>query len=112
MSSHLESELGFLSRDTKFDVIKPYSLRFTPPDDFPRHNLSIAKVKVTIHDARLLKPTIEDNGFTITSFPTEMGYIDFNEHTKIEGVYAQELEGHLKTIFEAPHVRIIDYAVR
>jgi hypothetical protein len=112
MSHDLESELGFLTRDTKFDTVKPYSLRFAPPDESPRHNINTEKLKVTIHDARPLKPTIEDNGFTLTCFPTDMMYMDFTEHAKIEGVYVRELQAHLKSLFGAQHVRIIDYVVR
>ena len=112
MSHDIESQLGFLARDITYDTVKPYSLRFTPPDSSPRHNLHIEEKKVTIHDARLIRPTIQENGFTFTSFPTEMRYIDFNEHGKIENVYASELETHLKSLFQARHVRVIDYVVR
>ena len=112
MSFSVESELGFLARDITYETVKPYSLRFTPPDSSPRNNLYIEKKKVTIHDARPLHPTIEENGFSFTSFPTKMSYTDFNEHAKIESVYAPELQTHLKSLFQASHVRVIDYVVR
>ncbi|KAK1240219.1 hypothetical protein MKX08_007661 [Trichoderma sp. CBMAI-0020] len=66
----------------------------------------------TIHDARPLNPTIEENGFTLTSFPTEMSYQDYADREKISTIYAPELEKHLRDLFQAPHVKVIDYAVR
>lgn len=37
---------------------------------------------------------------------------DFEVHAKIEDIYAVELEAHLRDLFQAQHVRVIDYAVR
>ncbi|KAK0716281.1 hypothetical protein B0H67DRAFT_554616 [Lasiosphaeris hirsuta] len=87
----VQSTLVFLARDGMYDTIKPYSLRFEPPDDSPRHNIRTEKPAV-IHDARPSKPTPD-------------------EHGKIEGVYARELQAHLKELLEARHVRVIDYVV-
>lgn len=112
MTHDINSKLAFLARDPTYDSIKPYSLRFTPPDDSKRHNLIIEQRSLSIHDARQLKPTIEQHGFTLTSVPTRMTYSDFESISKIESVYAVELEAHLKNFFQAPHVKIIDYAVR
>ena len=111
MCHALEGELGFLARDNIYDTIKPYSLRFEPPDASPRHNLHIEKHRVNINDARLIYPTIERNGFTLTSVPTTMSYKDFNDHSKIQDVYAPELQNHLKNMLQARHVRVIDYVV-
>lgn len=112
MPYDVESELGFLARDALYDTVKPYSLRFTPPDGSPRHNLQSELTKVTIRDARPLNPTIEKHGFTLTRVPTKMRNDDFREHDKIERVYAPELQAHLKSLFQARHVRVIDYVVR
>lgn len=111
MAHTLESELGFLCRHDIYDTEKPYSCRFEP-DDFPRHNLHTETKKVAIYDARQLNPTVEENGFELTYIPTKMCCDDFYSHDKIESVYALELQAHLKTLFQARHVRVIDYAVR
>jgi len=108
----LQSELGFLKRSERYDAIKPYSLRFTPPDGSPRHNLDTVKTQVVIHDARSLNPTLAVNGFAMTHVPTEMKYSDFMNDDAIAKVYAAELQSHLKKLFDARHVRVIDYAVR
>lgn len=111
MAHTVECELGFLSRHTIYDTEKPYSCRFNP-EDFPRHNLHTETKKVVICDARQLGPTVEENGFALTCIPTKMHRDDFYDHEKIESVYAPELQAHLKTLFQARHVRVIDYAVR
>jgi hypothetical protein len=108
----LQSKLGFLARDDMYNTVKPYSLRFEPSDGSRRHNLQTEEKPVTIHDARLLNPSLGENGFMLTSIPTEMGYADFRDHGKIERVYAPELQAHLKKLFGARHVRVIDYVVR
>ncbi|KAI1425308.1 hypothetical protein F5Y12DRAFT_796024 [Xylaria sp. FL1777] len=112
MCDAVNSQLGFLARDAIYDTIKPYSLRFTPPDSSPRHNLKISMVPVRILDARPLNPTLEKHGFTLTRIPTSLVCSDFSDHTKIESIYATELQTHLKRIFHARHVRVVDYAVR
>jgi hypothetical protein len=111
MSHDCKSELGFLARDPIYNTVKPYSLRFDPPDSSPRNNLTVEKTEVIIHDARTLDPTIEENGFTLVSIPTEMTCKDFDQRAMIERVYAKELEACLKGLFDARHVRVIDYAV-
>ncbi|KAK3328634.1 hypothetical protein B0T19DRAFT_385213 [Cercophora scortea] len=108
----ITSELGFLARHAMYKTVKPYSLRFTPPESLPRQNLEIEKKEVTIHDARSLNPTLDVHGFTLTRIPTRMRYEDFRDHDKIETVYANELQSHLKNLLQAPHVRVIDYVVR
>lgn len=111
MSRDIRSELGFLKKDVFYDTVKPYSCRYTPPDGTPRHNLMVEMMDVTIHDARPLNPTLEGNGFTLSSFPTEMIYRDYADGEKVSTIYAPELEKHLRDLFQAPHVKVIDYAV-
>lgn len=111
MSRSVKSQLGFLKRDKLYETVRPYSCRYTPHDGTPRHNLTVEMVDVNIHDARPLNPTIEENGFTLTSFPTEMAYQDYADGEKISSVYVPELERHLRALFQAPHVKVIDYAV-
>ncbi|UPK95003.1 hypothetical protein LCI18_005938 [Fusarium solani-melongenae] len=108
----IKGSMNFLAREPLYDTIKPYSLRFDPPDSTPRHNLVLEPKEITIRNARLLNPTIEQHGFTLTSFPTKMDRHDFEDLAKIEMVYAAELEAHLKNLFQAQHVRVIDYAIR
>ncbi|KAK5995287.1 hypothetical protein PT974_03688 [Cladobotryum mycophilum] len=112
MSRDIRSELGFLNRDELYEAIKPYSLRFTPQDGSPRHNLMVEMRDVAIYDARSLHPSMEKNGFALTSFPTKMAYKDFDDEDKISAIYALELKEHLQTLFRARHVKVIDYAVR
>lgn len=112
MSRDIRSELGFLKKDVFYDTVKPYSCRYTPPDGTPRHNLMVEMMDVTIHDARPLNPTLEGNGFTLSSFPTEMTYRDYADGEKVSTIYAPELEKHLRNLFQVPHVKVIDYAVR
>ncbi|KAF4992470.1 hypothetical protein FGRMN_7141 [Fusarium graminum] len=98
--------------DHIYDEVKPYSLRYQPLDDFPRHNLQIEKRRVTIKDARSISPTLDENGFMLTSFPSDMNYEDFYSQERIESTYARELEKHMKAYFGANRVKVIDYNVR
>lgn len=112
MSQAVQSTLGFLSRDAMYSTIKPYSLRFEPPDESPRHNLRTEERPVTIHDARPEKPTLDEHGFSLTTVPTKMSYTDYGDDEKIQGIYARKLQAHLKDLLAARHVRVIDYVVR
>ncbi|KAL6691220.1 hypothetical protein J3F84DRAFT_397749 [Trichoderma pleuroticola] len=112
MARDVKSNLGFLKRDDLYNAVKPYSCRFAPTDGLPRHNLIIETRDVVIHDARPLNPSIQENGFTLASFPTDMSYEDFTNHDKISKIYAPELEDHLKQLLQARHVKVFDYAVR
>lgn len=111
MSCDIESELDFLVRAPTYDTVKPYACRFIPPESFPSHNLEIEKKGVTIRDARLLNPSLDEHGFTLTSYPTKMRYSDYSALNKIERVYAPELQAHLKDLLQAQHVKIIDSLV-
>lgn len=111
MAHDIESELCFLGRDPVYETEKPYCLRFDPLDDIPRHNLKIDSRSVPIADARALNATVERNGFTLTTIPTKMAYGDFENPKAIETTYALEVQNYLKTMFGAPHARIIDYNV-
>lgn len=111
MAHDIESELCFLGRDPLYETEKPYSLRFDPLDDIPRHNLKIDSRRVTIADARALNATAERNGFTLATIPTKMKYGDFENPKAIETTYALEVQNYLKTMFGARYARIIDYNV-
>lgn len=111
MSRDIRSQLGFLKKDVLYETARPYSCRYTPHDGTRRDNLTVEMMDVTIHDARPLNLTIEENGFTLASFPTEMTYQDYADGEKISNIYAPELEKHLRHLFQAPHVKVIDYAV-
>ncbi|UKZ96367.1 uncharacterized protein TrAFT101_011163 [Trichoderma asperellum] len=111
MSRNVKSQLGFLKRDKLYETVRPYSCRYTPHDGTPRHNLTVEMVDVTVHDARPLNPTIEENGFTLASFPTEMAYQDYADGERISSIYVPELEKHIRALLQAPHVKVIDYAV-
>ncbi|KAG8667967.1 hypothetical protein FPOAC1_012809 [Fusarium poae] len=112
MARTVNGELTFLQRHDMYDTVKPYSLRYDPPDDIPRHNLQTEKKEVQIHDARGINPSLEVNGFMLTSVSTTMKYDDFRDEKLIETVYAKELEGHIKNLFGASVVKVIDYNVR
>lgn len=108
----VHTEVGFLSRSPTYQTVKPYSLRYDPNDDSPRDNVEIEMRKITVRDARKFKPTIDGNGFTLTSIPSCMQYQDFENPLRIERTYVAEIQSHLKSIFNACHARVIDYAVR
>ncbi|KAL4787534.1 hypothetical protein BJX76DRAFT_354023 [Aspergillus varians] len=112
MSNDIQGEIGFLARDPVYETVKPYNLRFAPPDDLPRNNLQREKRRVTIKDARDMDVSIDVNGFCLVRLSTSMTYSDFNHPSQIEGTYARKLAANLEPIFNTRHVRVMDYLVR
>lgn len=108
----VHTEVGFLTRDPTYQTVKPYSLRYEPNDGPPRDNVELEMQKITVRDARKFKPTIDENGLTLTSIPSHMQYQDFENPLHTERTYVTAIQSHLKYIIEAFHARVIDYAVR
>lgn len=57
---HTPSHTHFLKRDALYEEEKPYSLRYTPPDGFPRSNITLERHEIAVHDIR---PVIHERTF-------------------------------------------------
>ncbi|KAF2502334.1 hypothetical protein BU16DRAFT_612011 [Lophium mytilinum] len=109
-----QTSIYFLKRNDLYHDEKPYSLRFTPPNDFPRSNIVLEKHDVTIRDIRprLKDLSFEKNGFTIMSLESKMSYDDYDDEEKLINVYLREVADSLCAFLGAVHVQIFEHTVR
>ena len=66
MVDTLHSSTHLLKRGALYDTEKPYSLRFTPPEGFPRANINPERHDIDFHDIRQNKQNLDfrRDGFT------------------------------------------------
>jgi hypothetical protein len=108
-----KTQIYFLKRNKLYNEEKPYSLRFTPPEGFPRSNITLEKHDVTIRDVRpdIDDLTFEKNGFTIMNLESQMSYDDYDEEEKLIEVYLREVADSLCAFLGAVHVQIFEHTV-
>ncbi len=104
-------QLGFLSRLELYQTVKPYGLRYPPPDDLPQTNIVGCKYAVQVIDGRLRDIAFSDCGFCLCPFSTAMAYEAFSDPMKIKDIYCAEIVTAVKERLGASHVRVIDYSV-
>lgn len=109
----IQSHTHFLARDPLYDTEKPYSLRFTAPEGFPRANIRLERHGITVRDIRAgTKPTLTKDGCTLLDdFTTQMNYSDYDDEDKIKEIYLRDVANHLKALFSAQHVQIFEHTV-
>lgn len=113
MASVVETNTHFLKRDSLYADVKPYSLRFTPPGDFPRANILLERHNIEVHDVRNEKSlNFTKDGATILPFHTRMSYDDYDEETIVKDVLLKEVSNLLKDFLGAQHVQIFEHTVR
>ena len=114
MVDTVHSNTHFLRRGALYDTEKPYSLRFTPPDGFPRANINLEKQDITIHDIRRKKSTFnfQRDGFAILNFESKMTYEDYDSEEIVKEVLLKEIANALKALLGAQHVQIFEHTVR
>ncbi|KAI1669668.1 hypothetical protein L13192_07127 [Pyrenophora tritici-repentis] len=112
MANAVDSHISFVARDPSLDTVKPYSFRCSPPDGLSRENFDTGKQPLQIRDARCFAPDIAVNGFCLADIPTAVPYEQFFQTATIESTYVKELQAGLREVFQARHVRVVDYQVR
>ncbi|KAK5107687.1 hypothetical protein LTR62_000922 [Meristemomyces frigidus] len=114
MPANVESYTHFLRRDSLYDEVKPYSLRYTAPDGFPRANILLDRHNISIRDVRTQKQhlSLEENGCFIWDFTTSLGYSKFDDESAIKGVYLPEVSRALCQLLGAAKVQIFEHTVR
>ena len=113
VSADVQTQVYFLKQDPKYDDEKPYSLRYTPPDGFPRANVLLECHDVMVEDIRPIRDSlsIETNGFAIMNYNTAMCYDDFDDEDKVKTIYLRELSEALRTYLKATRVQIFEHTV-
>lgn len=93
-------------------MVKPYGLRYPPPNDLAQTNIVGSKHPVEVANARLCSMDLDDCGFTLTPFSTAMAYEDYEDVSKIKSTYCQEIAAFIKDTLGIKHARVLDFSVR
>ena len=109
----IESYTHFLKRDPLYNIEKPYTLRYTAPNGFPRANIKLDRHNLSVRDIRPQKDelSLDRNGCFVWSFQTRMTYNDFDDKTKILDVYLSEVADRLRTELGAEKVQVFEHTV-
>ena len=110
----LRSNTHFLKRGSLYDTEKPYSLRFIPPDGFPRANINLERHDIDLHDVRKDKSQLRfgSDGYEILDFNSAMAYRDYDDDEIVKDVLLKEIANLLKSFLGAQHVQIFEHTVR
>jgi len=103
----------FLSQNDLHKTEKPYALRFSPPEGFPRQSTKLEEHKIKVQDVRKLGPlSFAKEGCTVLNFQSVMKYDDFDDEEKVKRVYLREVANNLKDFFGASKVQIFEHRIR
>jgi hypothetical protein len=111
----IETSMHFLQRSDLYSTVKPYSLRFEPPEGFERSNIKLERREdLKIEDARpvIHNFSLDKQGFKIVNMDSKMTYEDFEDDAKIVDIYLSEIVDTLQKLFGASHVQIFEHTVR
>ena len=113
MPGCVQSYTHFLQRDSLYNEEKPYSLRYTAPDGFPRANIKLDRHNILVEDCRARKHdlSIEKTGCFIWNFETRMSYDDFDDTNKIKSIYLTDVAEGLCGMLGASKVQIFEHTV-
>lgn len=109
----VHSHMHFLKEAQLYEQVKPYSLRFPPPDGLLQSNVQRERHDIEFHDIRHAGSfTLDSNGFEVIAAPSQMSYQDFDDKRQISKVYLPEMCGYLKKMLQASHILALDFSVR
>ncbi|KAF2737094.1 putative CmcJ-like methyltransferase [Polyplosphaeria fusca] len=115
MATMVRTSMHFLSKNDLYSTTKPYSLRFEPPEGFPRSNITLERHEdLQIEDARPIidEFSLEKQGFRIINLESKMAYEDFEDDARIVEIYLSEVANALQELLGASHVQIFEHTVR
>lgn len=102
----------FLSHDEKYEVEKPYTLRYSTGDGFPQTNIGRTEYSIKFHDMRMEADLIYSRcGFRVANLQSQMQYEDYDDVKKIESIHQPEVAECVKQAMKASSAEILDYVV-
>ena len=108
----VHSTTHYLARDKLYDTEKPFSLRFTAPEDFPRSNIKLEKHDIEVRDLRKSEMmSFEKHGCTVVNLRSMMTHSDFDNDELVKEIYLKEVANYLKDFLDAQHVQIFEHTV-
>lgn len=117
MLQHVDNtSMYLLDRDSLWDTLKPYELKFDPPPGFPKSNAVPRKNKgIAVEDIRGREAefSIEKNGFAIMNLDAHVTVQDFVrcDGEELAKQYFKPLAETLKSFLRADRIQIIDFKV-
>jgi len=113
MARVVQSNAYFLKRDELYEVEKPYSLRFAPPEGVPGANIKLENHNIDIYDVRGSRAlSFAKDGFAIFDFDSKMKYEDFDDDEAVREIFLLEVANMLKSHLGAQHVQIFEHTIR
>lgn len=112
--STVHGAIHFLTRDDLYKEEKPYTIRYSTPDDVPRSNSNHEEVHgIPIEDIRGREAefSLSKHGFTVTRLDSGMDYADFADPDKVLNVYLQSVARKLREVLNAAHVQVYEHTV-
>ena len=110
----VKTSMYFLQPQQLYATEKPYSLRFMPPEGFPRSNIALEKQEdVEIRDIRTKvdELSFSKHGFKIMPVHSTMTYDDYDDEEMIVGTYLREIADLLRDELGAKHCHIFEHTV-
>ncbi|EPE07649.1 hypothetical protein F503_00371 [Ophiostoma piceae UAMH 11346] len=118
----VQGRMHFLTRDPKYELEKPYTLRYTPAPEsgIPQTNIERVEHPVVFHDLRGRTDLHYDEcGFGVVQLGSRsqtdeapFPYEDYEHAERIEGVHAPHVLEAVRQALGAASAELVDYVVR
>ncbi|KAM7183024.1 hypothetical protein V8F33_013852 [Rhypophila sp. PSN 637] len=106
------ANLGFLSRLSLYETVKPYGMRYQQDKEFAQTNIKGEKVPTVVRNSFGVEDFDFERGFGLIPCPSQMSYSDFEHLDKVKSIYAKEVGDAVKSCLKARHVYVMDFSVR
>lgn len=92
---------------------KPYSLRYEPPEDFPRTNFASEARDLSVEDIRGRESALalHQQGFALLNIQPSMSYEDFDDKDKVQSIYFKQVADGVRKLLNASRVQIFEHVV-
>lgn len=107
----LESTIHFLKRDPLYDTVKVFENRMEDLKNVPKTNATLDRKDVMIEDFRGKESSLDTNGFVYMNLDSGMSAEDFDETSKILGMYLPQLSEAVRKLLGADRIQIYDFTV-
>jgi hypothetical protein len=110
----VRGSIHFLLRHDLYKEEKPYTIRYTVPEDVPRSNSKHKEYHdIPIEDIRdrISEFSLAENGFMIAKLESAMAYADFAREDRIVDCYLAEVARTLRKTLNARHVQVYEHTV-
>lgn len=115
MIENVDASMYVLQRDSLFDTVKPYHLKFEPPEGFPRENtVMIKRDGIPVQDIRGIEHefSVSRNGFGLMNLDLPFDVQRIDDEEWIKSAFVPDLARSAKEFLGASRVQVFDYKIR